>query len=206
MRRRPDARVTAAGPHQQGVERQQRRQIHAGLGGQPHRLAGQPVEHPGRQFLPAARARATSAAHHLAGRLLDHLVDTDDAPSPGMPGIKNLPLLSPFGPVGVPSLGCTMSSGHTRACGWPRRRRSPKPVRSCAGNGLRLLSCARAHRRSPLPRSPRRCYPKLTDSPNAWPYERGRVSRVTSSRTAIRNHPRRGPIEPSCGPTGRLSA
>jgi hypothetical protein len=28
---------------------------------------------------------------------------------------------------------------------------------------------AGAHRRSPLPPSPRRCYPMISDSPNSWP-------------------------------------
>ena len=44
----------------------------------------------------------------------------------------------------------TMRTGRTRACGWPRRRRSPPPARSSDRNGLRLLSLVRAHRRSPL--------------------------------------------------------
>ena len=41
--------------------------------------------------------------------------------------------------------------------------------------------CARTprHRRRPLPPSARRCYPAAPDSPNAWPYERGRVSPET---------------------------
>ncbi len=56
-------------------------------------------------------------------------------------------------------------------------RPSPKPDRSSGGNGLRLLSNMRAHRPTPLPPLPRRCYPMPTDSPNAWPYEWGWVSR-----------------------------
>ncbi len=64
--------------HQQGAKRQQCRQIHAGSGCQPHRQAGQPVEHPGRQFLPAGRRsrhersaprpRQTSRSPHEHGR------------------------------------------------------------------------------------------------------------------------------------------
>ena len=45
----------------------------------------------------------------------------------------------------------------TPACGWPRRRPSPPLDRSSGGNGLRLLSHVGAHRRNPLPPSPRRC-------------------------------------------------
>ena len=97
------------------TKRQQRRQIHTGSGCQLHGQAGQPVAHPGRQFLPAVRARATSAADHVPGRLLDHLMNTDDTSSPRVPGIKDLSFLSRFGPVGVPSPGCTTSSNLRRA-------------------------------------------------------------------------------------------
>ena len=69
--------------------------------------AGQPVEHPGRQFLPAGRVRATIAAQDIAGRLFDHLLDANNASSPGVPRIKDLTLLSALGPVGVPPPGCT---------------------------------------------------------------------------------------------------
>ena len=70
-------------------------------------LAGQPVEHPGRQVLPAGRVRATIAAQDIAGRLFDHLLDANNASSPGVPRIKDLTLLSALGPVGVPPPGCT---------------------------------------------------------------------------------------------------
>ena len=38
-----------------------------------------------------------------------------------------------------------------------------------------------------LPPSPRRCYRAAQDSPNAWPYERGRVTPY-GSRSSRRDH------------------
>ncbi len=60
------------------------------------------------------------------GRLLDHLMSTDDTSSPRVPRIKDLPLLSTLGPVGVPSPGCTTTSDRisdtaTRAGGHGKR-------------------------------------------------------------------------------------
>jgi transposase len=40
------------------------------------------------------------------------------------------------------------------------------------------------HRKMPLPALTRRCYPAAPDSPNAWPYERGRVNQATGSPLA----------------------
>jgi hypothetical protein len=117
MRRWPATSSITSGPHQQGAKRQQRRQIHAGPGCQPQRQAGQRVEHPGRQFLPASRARVTRAAHHVPDRLLDHLMNVDDTSSPRMPRIKDLSLLGALDPVGVRSLGCTITTALQRALG-----------------------------------------------------------------------------------------
>src|SRR4051794_39340155 len=46
---------------------------------------------------------------------------------------------------------------------------------SSSRTGPRRLHRAPPHHPSPLPPSARRCYRAAPDSPNAWPYERGRV-------------------------------
>jgi hypothetical protein len=46
----------------------------------------------------------------IAARLLDHLMDLDNAPHPGMPQVKDLPLLRP---VGVMESCCTMRRART---------------------------------------------------------------------------------------------
>ncbi|MBZ0164054.1 MAG: hypothetical protein K8H74_15230, partial [Notoacmeibacter sp.] len=50
-----------------------------------------------------------TAAEDRSGTLLDHLMDMDLPPSPRVPWIKKLALNA--GPVGVPSLSCTTTSG-----------------------------------------------------------------------------------------------
>jgi len=61
-----------------------------------------------RQFQRAAHCRALPAAPgDVAARLLDHLMDLNNAPHPRMPRIKNFPF---FGPVGVLEPCCTTRS------------------------------------------------------------------------------------------------
>jgi len=75
-------------------------------------------------------------------------------------------------PAGSSSAGAspTTKPGPTprRACRRPKR--SPPLDRSSdRGKRLRLQSSLTAHRRSRLPPSPRRCYPKRADSTYEWP-------------------------------------
>jgi hypothetical protein len=73
--------------------------------------ARRPVEHPGREFLPATQCVAIpAAAKRVAARLLNQLMNMDDASSSRMPTIQDLALLDP---VGVPSLSCTTPSDRT---------------------------------------------------------------------------------------------
>ena len=79
----------------------------------PHRRANRPIEHPNRQFQQSTgRAVVMAAADHFARRLLDHLMNMNDASCPRMPRIKDLAL---FGPMGVASSRCTIAVGRMRA-------------------------------------------------------------------------------------------
>jgi hypothetical protein len=67
---------------------------------------GRPVEHPRRNLQQAIQCAAgKAAAQNRCVILLDHFMDMDLLPSPGMPRIKKLTLHT--GPMGVPSLSCT---------------------------------------------------------------------------------------------------
>src|SRR5215831_13722778 len=50
-------------------------------------------------------------------------MDKDDAPSPGMPEIKNLALFPNFGTVGVTPPSCTIIGDHIKAAGASARPR-----------------------------------------------------------------------------------
>jgi hypothetical protein len=77
-----------------------------------------------------------AAAGHIARRLLDHLMDMNDASCPWMPRVKDLTLL---GPMGVLSSRCTIVAGRIRALTAPppitptspccRSARQPDPGR-----------------------------------------------------------------------------
>ena len=55
----------------------------------PHRRASRRIEHPKRQFQQSTRRAAVmAAAEHIARRLLDHLMNMNDASCPWMPRIK----------------------------------------------------------------------------------------------------------------------
>lgn len=74
--------------------------------------ADHPVEHPRRNLQPTMqRLSGKGAAEKRCILLLDHLVDRDLPPSPGMPWVKKLALKT--GPVGVPSSSCTTRFART---------------------------------------------------------------------------------------------
>jgi hypothetical protein len=70
--------------------------------------AGQSIKHPRRDLQPPVQwlARKGAAEDHHRLTLLDHFMDKDLPLSPGMPWINKLALNT--GPVGVPSLCCTI--------------------------------------------------------------------------------------------------
>jgi hypothetical protein len=70
-------------------------------------FARRPIEHPNRQFQQSTRrAVVMAAADYFARRLLDHLMNMNNASCPRMPRVKDLALL---GPMGVLSSRCTMA-------------------------------------------------------------------------------------------------
>lgn len=88
----------------------QRHQPEGGL--HAHRCTCGPVEHPHRQFEQALRRLAVQATtSDMPARLLQHLMDIDDAPRPRMPRAENVALL---GPVGVLEPRCTMEDARIR--------------------------------------------------------------------------------------------
>jgi hypothetical protein len=69
--------------------------------GSPHlpALAADPIEHPDRDLQPTIGSDPGQAtAKRRPACLLDHLVNVNTSPNPGMPLIEKLPFL---GPVGV---------------------------------------------------------------------------------------------------------
>jgi hypothetical protein len=111
---------------------------------QPHRQAGQPVEHPGRQLQPAVEMRRATGAQHRPGRLLDHLMNANTAPGPGVPGVDDLALVAMLGLMGVPSPACTTASGRTAASAVGRRRSSPDAAPARGANRKRIqVICGR---------------------------------------------------------------
>jgi hypothetical protein len=76
--------------------------------------AEHPIEHPRRDLKPSIRRLFGNAAtEDRSVTLLDHFMDVDLPPGPGMPRIKELTLNT--GPVGVPLSSCTMAGDRTRA-------------------------------------------------------------------------------------------
>ena len=67
---------------------------------------------------PTRRAVVMAAAHHFARRLLDHLMNMNNASCPRMPRVKDLAL---FGPMGVASSRCTIRSDRIRALTTPHQ-------------------------------------------------------------------------------------
>ena len=128
-----------------GRQRRKRADVDAWAFRDPHRSPRNPIEHPGRKLQPPARiASLKAAAQHLAGFLRDRLVDTHNAPRPGMPAIQNLALFRLAGPVGVPSPRSTTTSVRTRAATasakHPRRPSltpHPAPAKNRSANRLK---------------------------------------------------------------------
>ena len=102
--------------------RQQRRQcvqsgnIEPRAGVHAHPRTHRPIKHPRRQFQRAVYYLAiiTAAPGDVTTRLLDHLMDMDNAPRPRMPQIEDFPLL---GPVGVLQPCSTIRAEGTRRSG-----------------------------------------------------------------------------------------
>src|SRR5260370_42273993 len=81
--------------------------------------AGRPIEHPGRNLQPSPGCLTREAAtENLSARLLNHLMNMDQASGPRMPRIKKLVLRDP---VGVPSSCCTTASERIGRCTRMRR-------------------------------------------------------------------------------------
>jgi hypothetical protein len=103
---------------EQCPQRLKRGDIHLREPLNPHRRARRPIEHPNRQFQQSTRAVVMAAAHHFARRLLDHLMNMNNASCPRMPRVKDLAL---FGPMGVASSRCTIRSDRIRTLTTPHQ-------------------------------------------------------------------------------------
>src|ERR1700737_3504231 len=105
---------------QQRCQGGEHRKVNIGSGANTPGRAGRPIEHPGRNLQPSPGCPTREAAtENLSARLLNHLMNMDQASCPRMPRIKKLVLRDP---VGVPSSCCTTTSeriGH-----WIKTRRS----------------------------------------------------------------------------------
>jgi len=100
----------------------------------PHRRASCPIEHPNRQLQQSTRhVVVTAAADHIARRLLNPLMNMNDASCPRMPRIKDLALL---GPMGVASSRCTTPLDRTACSATCRQPSMPRSAfRECNGTG-----------------------------------------------------------------------
>lgn len=99
--------------------------------------ANHPVEHPSRNLQPPVRRPAGKAAAEDR-RLLDHFMDVNLTPSPGMPRIKRLALDT--SPVGVPSSSCTTPGARTARSDTDHRRRRRSPRQAGPPAPLRYAS------------------------------------------------------------------
>ena len=121
---------------EQGVQGRQRGQRRDRLPRRPHRAARDGVEHPDRDLLEARDGRVhEAAARRRAGRALDHLVEANRAPGPGMPSVENGDLVARAGTMGLVVRSCTTPADRIRALTGGRRikptslgcRRSRRP-------------------------------------------------------------------------------
>jgi len=88
------------------------------------RAADRGVQHPDREFLnPHDECVHEAAACRRAGRPLDHLVEADRSPRPGMPRIDNRGLAANGRTMGLVEWSCTMAAGRIRALTGRRRTR-----------------------------------------------------------------------------------
>lgn len=124
-----------------------------GSGNAP-RGADRAIKHPGRNLQPpiGGVARETAAENHPVS-LLDHLMNVNTTPGPGMPWIKKLAFL---GPVGVLSSCCSTPNVRTRRSTWTVRhsttRRHRAPTLAC------LTSIIRSTTRPTITTCGRICY------------------------------------------------
>jgi hypothetical protein len=83
--------------------------MHARMRLDSNRSTCHAVEHPRWKLQAAACCIAVTATpHDIAARLLDHLMNVDNASSPRMESVKYLAL---FAPVGVPAPRCSITGG-----------------------------------------------------------------------------------------------
>ena len=175
MRRLPPVGIAAQPRREKCSKSGQGREIHARAEPHRHQAAGGLVEHPDRQLQPAVKMRRATGAQHRPRRPLDHLMNANMAPSPGMPWVDDLALVPMLGLVGVPSLACTKHRPHTSlrmrtpaafAAARPFVRRQRPPALELGGSSSPDAVAAL----TPAMLSPAHGFP------NAWPYERGRVT------------------------------
>src|SRR6202022_1585690 len=108
---------------QQRCQGGEHRKVNIGSGANTPGRAGRPIEHPGRNLQPSPGCPTREAAtENLSARLLNHLMNMDQASCPRMPRIKKLVLRDP---VGVASSCCTM--GPARIYPWRKMHRSRAP-------------------------------------------------------------------------------
>src|SRR5258707_15639266 len=104
---------------QQRCQGGEHRNVNIGSGANTPGRAGRPIEHPGRNLQPSpGRPTREAATENLSARLLNHLMNMDQASGPRMPRIKKLVLRDP---VGVPSSCCTTPSERIGLCTGMRR-------------------------------------------------------------------------------------
>src|SRR6202048_3883527 len=83
---------------QQRCQGGEHRKVNIGSGANTPGRAGRPIEHPGRNLQPSPGCPTREAAtENLSARLLNHLMNMDQASCPRMPRIKKLVLRDPVG-------------------------------------------------------------------------------------------------------------
>src|SRR5258707_201515 len=153
---------------QQRCQGGEHRNVNIGSGAHTPGRAGRPIEHPGRNLQPSPGCPTTEAAtENLSVRLLNHLVNIDQASGPRMPRIKKLVLRDP---VGVPSSCCTTRS--VRIYPWRRIRRSRAASDGGAGGGRQAGGGGRASYRGR----------KGTAAPSRRPQEAGQTGGAPSDQ------------------------
>ena len=114
---------------EQDVQGRQRGKGHHRLQGRARRAARGSVEHPERDLLePRGRGIHEAAARRRAGRSLDHLMEANRSPRPGMPTVGDRDLVPSGRTMGLVMRGWTTRSARTR-----RSAPSRPPRRSCCG-------------------------------------------------------------------------
>ena len=128
MRRSPPVEFAAQPRREKRSKGGQAREIHARAERHRHRAAGSLVEHPDRKLQPAVEMRRAAGAQHRPRRLLDHPMNENTAPSPGMPWVDDLALVAMLRLMGVPPLACTTRIARMGRSGTSPRSRCTTPV------------------------------------------------------------------------------